>query len=100
MKPSHTQLYCSPFCASSVRRRLKPWCPLQARCLRWITAERASATELARRVGLDQSRIQYWFRNDGSTLPTAMLLGIADLLGITLQQAIAEAGGGTAEQEK
>lgn len=76
------------------------WCALQGRCLRWITTERASIAELARRVGVDQSRIQYWFRNERSTLPTTVLGGVADLVGITLDQAIVEAGGRTAEQEK
>jgi len=30
-------------------------------------------------VGVDQRRIQYWFRNDSSTLPLEVLRSIADI---------------------
>lgn len=83
---------CSWACRVALDRPRRYQCELQRRCLEYLQREQISVEELVKRAGVSDSLSQ-WFRGDAKSLKRANLAGLANLFGITVEQAIAEAGG-------
>lgn len=86
--------YCSRRCATVAQTRLRPYpgIPLQQRCMEWMASQRSNFNALARLVGVRPTSLRKWFK-DGGTLKRSTLAQLAEVLGISLETAIAEAGG-------
>lgn len=88
---------CSQAHFAELQRRHAAWNALQVRCLEWMASNSASRSELARRAGIAESRLDHWFAKEGSALTQKTLDDVASVLEIDTAQALAEAGGKTAE---
>lgn len=93
---------CSLVCARKRGRRLEAcaWNPLQMRALGYLATERVSFSELARRAEVPHSALREWFYQHGSTISERALRGLADVLGLSFEHALAEAGGKTSAQRR
>jgi hypothetical protein len=90
---------CSRAHFMAMRRNLQPWNALQVECLRWINANNSSVTALARALDCSRGSLDHWFNTNGATVRGHTIERLADLLGITVEQAITMAGGLTAEEK-
>jgi hypothetical protein len=88
---------CSHWCSAIQKRKWRPWNPLQVRCLKEMARTKSPLTQFAQAVGIKEAMLGGWFRIEGRAISRAYLERIATYLGISVEQAIAEAGGITAE---
>jgi transcriptional regulator with XRE-family HTH domain len=102
VKPSQLQEWraCSRRCARALQTRFKPSNPLKVRCLGHMAEKRLSPTAFARQANISPSALRYWLRHENSTLSSRTLVGLAEILGISFEQALREAGGRTDEQRR
>jgi transcriptional regulator with XRE-family HTH domain len=89
---------CSRWCSAMQKRKWEPWNPLQRRCVKEMARTKSSLTQFAKAVGIGEPALGAWFRNEGRATARANLEKLAAYLGIPVEQAIAEAGGTTAEE--
>jgi len=80
-------------------RRPRAWNDLQQRCLEQLVAQGLSFAAWARDVGIERETLRKWFQKRDSALSTRFLQRLADVLGISIEQALREAGGLTAEDK-
>lgn len=91
---------CSRNCSDALRRRLKPQNDLQQRILEQIAVRGQTLLEFAREHHLGYGAIRWWFRTPGATTSMVLLTGVAAALGISVEQALAAAGGKTAAERQ
>jgi transcriptional regulator with XRE-family HTH domain len=91
---------CGRQCDVVARRKLPPWNPLQVRCLERIAETHLTVRAFARAAGISDVALRHWFRRRGSTTSAQTLRKLAEVLGIPEEQALAEAGGRTAEDSR
>ena len=99
---AQTQRYCDRRCAYAARRTTpnnREFNTLQIRCLRHMAKKRWACAELAREAGLHDSALRRWLKHRDNTLTAVYLSRLAEFFGISLEQAIQEAGGQTAEEK-
>ena len=94
---------CSQICLSVARLRVTAWNDLQRRLLGIAVVRRLRFKELAKSIGIAEAPIRSWFRDSERTLRRRVFEAIATFVSletgaaITVDAAIAEAGGRTAE---
>lgn len=97
--PAHleaTRKYCSRACRQAddgKRLEPQPGNELQALCSQRIKTTGSNMSAFAREAGIQPSTFTRWFREPGARLHVPMLDGIAGVLGLTIGQAVAAAGG-------
>jgi hypothetical protein len=91
---------CSTTCARLAKSTLKPRNALQRRCWEWIRANGSTIAGLGRAADVAPDTLREWFRRKGSSTSSRTIHALADLLEISYEQALSEAGGVTADQKR
>jgi hypothetical protein len=87
---------CSRACISAGRRH-PAWNALQRHCLEWMAEHGMNLSAFAQEAGVRYLALRRWFVIPQSTLRQEKLLALAETLGISPEQAKADAGGLSAE---
>lgn len=91
---------CSAGCAAARRRDASlPWNRLQQRLRERMAAEQLTLKDVAAAAGVSRATIRLWYQKQGRFLTSSSLTGLARVLGLSFEAALAEAGGTTGEQE-
>lgn len=80
------------------RRRSKPWNTLQDRIAQHLAQSGGNLSSFERELGIHQKALSRWFRRKGKNTKRRNLERIADVLGISVEDAIREAGGTSEDQ--
>jgi transcriptional regulator with XRE-family HTH domain len=99
VKPGETRpgKFCKPEHMDKYRRLRRPWNDLQTRCFRYMGEHGLNVAQFARQSGIPPNTFRSWLRNKGRPTSRANLAALARMLDIPEEQAIAEAGGVTAD---
>lgn len=100
LSEADTRKFCSRWCISAERREFSAWNPLQQRCFTYLANTGSTFADLARLVGTSRSTLGHWFRQKGSVTRKKVLARLAEILEISYDIALREAGGTTTEDIK